>query len=200
MNKKGKLIVISGPSGSGKGAVRKVLKSYRSDFVFSVSATTRCPRAGEVDGKDYYFIDNEHFEQMIKDNRLLEWARVYDYYYGTPQQPVKSALDKGFNVILEIDVQGALQLKDRFPQAVLVFILPPTPEDLYKRLYKRNADPAEEIKMRLNWAKKEVKLIDRYNYIIINDQVEIAARKLNSIIEAESCRPGKHNLNSDWYE
>jgi guanylate kinase len=200
MVNKGNLIVISGPSGSGKGTVRQALASFRNNLYYSVSATTRAPRPGEVHGTDYYFVSREDFEQMIATDKLLEWASVYKYYYGTPREPVENALQDGLDVILEIDVQGGLQVKEKFPQAVLIFLLPPTPEELGTRLKSRRTDSPEEIKMRLNWAKEEVKLLNRYDYLVINDSVEEAAKKMNSIIEAESCRPFCQQLNSNWLD
>lgn len=200
MASRGNLIVLSGPSGSGKGTVRQALSRYRQDLFYSVSATTRAPRPGEVHGTDYYFVNREEFENMIKNDELLEWARVYTYYYGTPREPVEKAMQEGLNVILEIDVQGALKVKEKLPNAVLIFLLPPTPEELGKRLCARQTDAPEEIKLRLEWAKKEVKLLNKYEYLVINNNVDEAARKINSIIEAESCRPLCQQLDSRWFE
>ncbi len=200
MSDKGNLIVLSGPSGSGKGTVRQALGRYRNNLYYSVSATTRAPRPGEVHGTDYYFVSREEFEQMIEANELLEWAEVYTYYYGTPRMPVEDALNQGLDVVLEIDVQGALQVKERFNEAVLIFLLPPTPEELGARLKGRKTDAPEEIQTRLEWAKREVKLLNRYNYLIINDNVEEAAKRINSIIEAEGCRPFCQCLNSNWLD
>jgi len=200
MAARGNLIVLSGPSGAGKGTVRQALSRYQQDLFYSVSATTRAPRPGEVHGTDYYFVSREEFENMIKNDELLEWARVYTYYYGTPREPVEKAMQEGLNVILEIDVQGALKVKEKLPNAVLIFLLPPTPEELGKRLCARKTDAPEEIKLRLEWAKKEVKLLNKYEYLVINNNVDEAARKINSIIEAESCRPLCQQLDSRWFE
>lgn len=200
MGYNGNLIVLSGPSGSGKGTVRQALARYRSNLYYSVSATTRAPRFGEVHGKDYFFVSREEFENMIKNDKLLEWAQVYTYYYGTPRDPVEKAMKDGLDVILEIDVQGALQVKNKFPGAILIFLLPPTPEELRKRLCARKTDSPEEIEMRLEWAKKEVKLVNKYNYLVINNDVDTAARQINSIIEAESCRPFCRQLDTRWFK
>lgn len=199
MSHKGNLIILSGPSGSGKGTVRKVLDQYLPGLHYSVSATTRAPRPGEIDGKDYYFVSREEFEDMIKSDRLLEWARVYTYYYGTPRDPVMEAIRDGLDVILEIDVQGALKVKEKLPEAILIFLLPPTPEELQRRLYGRQTDSEEEIKIRLKWAKKEVQSLHKYNYLVINDDVEAAATEIISIIQAESCRPYIRQLDSRWF-
>lgn len=194
------MIVLSGPSGSGKGTVRQALSRYIDNLYYSVSATTRAPRSGEIDGTDYYFVSREEFEEMIRADKLLEWANVYNYYYGTPREPVEQAMKKGLDVILEIDVQGALQVKKKFPKAILIFLLPPTPEELGARLHARKTDSPEEIELRLQWAKKEIKLIDKYDYLVINDKVEVAAGKINAIIEAERCRPHCQVLDARWFK
>lgn len=200
MQRRGNLIVLSGPSGAGKGTVRQALDRYRGDIWYSISATTRTPRPGEEHGKDYYFVSREEFEAMLEAGKMLEWAKVYDYYYGTPREPVEQAMEHGSDVILEIDVQGALQVKESQPQAILIFLLPPSARELENRLRARSSEPPEEIELRLKWAKREVKYINKYDYLVINDTVETAAKKINAIMEAESCRPRCQVLDPSWFE
>jgi len=189
MKTRGNLIVISGPSGSGKGTVCQGLCRAMSGLHISISATTRKPRSGEKDGINYYFLSREQFEKMIAGGQLLEWADVYGYYYGTPGEPVIEALNAGKDVILEIDVQGALQVKSKFPGCVLIFLIPPTRAELEKRLRNRGTDSAEEIERRLRWAEKEINEVSKYDYLVINDDLESAIRKVCTIITAERCRP-----------
>lgn len=200
VSEKGILLVLSGPSGSGKGTVCKALKLRRENLHFSISATTRDPRDGEVNCKDYYFLTNKEFKEMIEQGKFLEWANVYNCYYGTPLEPVEQSLNKGLDIILEIDVQGALQVKEKFPQAVMVFLLPPTPEELSKRLHNRNTDSCEEIELRLNWARKELEFVHKYDYIVINSNVDNAAKKIDAILEAEKCRPVRCVLDTRWFD
>ncbi len=195
LTRKGNLIVISGPSGSGKGTICRALLREMSDLHLSVSATTRQPRPGEQDGIDYYFLHRKQFEKMIADNQLLEWAEVYGYYYGTPAEPVREAISRGKDVILEIDVQGAAKVKNNYPGCVLIFIIPPSRHELEQRLTGRATDSADEIRRRLAWAEREIKELPKYDYLVINDEVAAAASKVRSIIIAERCRPALLDIN-----
>jgi guanylate kinase len=188
VGRKGILIVISGPSGAGKGTVNRALLSLLSDLSYSISATTRLPRNGETNGVNYYFVTGEKFQEMIAADKLLEWAKVYDNYYGTPRQAVEKMLEEGRDVVLEIDIQGALQVKEKYPDAVLIFIAPPSPAELERRLRRRGADAPQEIEKRLRSAAAEMSLAGRYDYVVVNDEVERAVSKICSIITAEKCR------------
>jgi guanylate kinase len=167
----GQLVVISGPSGVGKGTVCKALLSNNPDWLWSVSATSRQPRTGEVDGKDYWFYSRSQFEQAIKDDGFFEWAEYNDNYYGTPIKPVEEALNNGTTILLEIDVQGALQVKARLPQAVLVMITPPDQKTLAARLTGRGTNTPDDIQQRLVIAEKELEQASRFDHIVINNTV-----------------------------
>jgi len=196
MKSKGNLIIISGPSGSGKGTVCNVLTKADANLLVSVSATTRKPRGEEKEGIDYFFLTREQFEEMIAGDRLLEWADVYGNYYGTPREPVEKNLALGWDVILEIDVQGGLQIKNKFPKCVLIFLIPPSRSQLETRLKQRGTDSTSDIERRLNWAERELKEVHKYDYLVINDQVEAAARKISAIVTAERCRPALMDVES----
>ena len=185
---KGHLLVLIGPSGCGKGTVLKEVLRLSPHTFYSVSATTRPPREGEVNGKHYYFISEADFHAMIKDDGLLEYARYVGNYYGTPRDAVMKRLDAGENVILEIEVQGAKQIREKFPEAVLLFILPPSIKELQCRLIGRHTEAAEAVDARLERAKEELEFASECDYIIINDVVETAAGKICSVIESLSCR------------
>ncbi len=188
MNEKGKLIVISGPSGSGKSTVVNRAIQGREDMCFSTSVTTRSPRPGEVDGKDYFFIDPQRFQEMVERDELLEHAQYVAHSYGTPRAFVEQKLNEGMNVILDIEVQGARQVREKMQNAVLIFIIPPSLEELRRRLVNRGTDAADVIEARLQRAAEELKEADLYDYLIINDDLDTAAREFTSILTAEHCR------------
>jgi guanylate kinase len=188
MSGQGILIVLSGPSGVGKGAVSRALLGESTDLVCSISATTRLPRKGEVNGKSYYFFSRQEFRKMIDRQELLEWAEVYGNFYGTPRVFVENALSEGRDVLLEIDVQGGLQVKQMIPAAVLVFLFPPSRAELQSRLLKRASESLAEMEKRLKWAEQELKMLSRYDYAVVNDGVENAVWRIQSILEAEKCR------------
>lgn len=187
MTKKGLLLVVSGPSGVGKGTICKEYLSKYDDCALSVSATTRSPRDGEVDGVSYFFLSHDEFREKIDEGGFLEHAVFCDNYYGTPKDAVMEKLEEGKNVILEIEVQGALQVRSHYPEAVFVFVIPPSVEILEERLRGRGTETDEVIKQRLERAKAEFKYIDKYNYVLVNDTVSEAVCRLHSIIEAEKC-------------
>ena len=188
IKKKGLLLVVSGPSGAGKGTVCKELIKRNPHFKLSVSATTRAPREGEVDGESYFFLTREKFKQMIGQGGFLEYAQIYSNFYGTPKGPVMKYLEEGSDVILEIEMQGARQVKEMYPEAVLIFVLPPSLEELKKRLTSRGTETEEEINKRLQQAKRETKVMDRYDYLIINDNVDDCVELLHNIIVSEHKR------------
>ncbi|MPM87071.1 Guanylate kinase [bioreactor metagenome] len=188
MKPQGVLLVLSGPSGAGKGTICQNLRTKRNDLSYSVSATTRTPRKGEIDGKDYFFLTIDRFKEMIANDEMLEYAEIYGNYYGTPRSYVMSILDQGKDVVLEIDPQGALQIKERFPDAVFVFIVPPSLDELTKRIYKRGTDSEEVIKRRLSAATSELAYASKYDYIIVNDDAEKASNRVSNIIDAERNR------------
>jgi len=184
----GMLIVLSGPSGAGKGTLCSQLLKRRPELVLSVSVTTRPPRPGEIDGVSYYFTDEARFKKMIDAGEFLEWAKVYNNYYGTPKKFVEEQLKQGKDVILEIDIQGARQVKKNCPNAVFIFILPPDIEELKKRIIKRGSENKESFDLRVKSAEEELKAMYDYDYAVVNDVVEEAVKKLESIILAERCR------------
>lgn len=184
MDKKGLLVILSGPSGAGKGTVvKEIMKN--EDYCLSTSATTRAPRQGEVDGVHYFFKSHEEFEKLIEDKKMLEYASFCGEYYGTPLEYVLNKLDEGKNVILEIEVQGALQVKEKYPDAVLIFLSPDNIFELKNRLVNRGTETEEKINMRIERAKEEIMLIDKYDYIVINSVVEDAVNDINKIVESE---------------
>jgi guanylate kinase len=189
LNQRGLLIVLSGPSRVGKGTVRKALfEMPEQEFVYSVSMTTRAPRPGEVDGVDYYFVSKEEFERQIAAGNLLEYAEFVGNYYGTPKDKVEEQLNKGKEVILEIEVNGALQVRDKCKDAVFIFLVPPTRRALYDRLKSRGTECEERILARINKANKEFRLAHQYDYIVVNDEIYNAADRIMAIIRAEHAK------------
>ena len=185
--KEGKLYVITGPSGTGKGCIcKEILKEIDNEF--SVSMTTRPAREGEVHGIDYYFVSEDEFLENVEKDNFLEHARVFDNLYGTPRDMVLKQLARGRNVILDIDVQGALQVKKAMPESVLIFLLPPSLEELRRRLEGRGTDAQDVIEKRLGQALNEIKLIGEYDYYVVNDDIQKAVSQVKSIMTAEKCR------------
>ena len=181
-NKLGKLFVISGPSGAGKGTLRERALDDIKDLVYSISCTTRKPREGEIDGVQYRFITHEKFKEDIEKNLFLEYAHVHADFYGTLKADVMKELEAGKSVLLEIDVQGALQVREKISDSILIFIAPPSIEELEKRLRDRHTETEENLKLRLNNARKELELKDKYDYVVVNDDLEIASRELRDLI------------------
>lgn len=189
MSERGLLIVFSGPSGVGKGTVRQeIFSTPDNKFEYSVSMTTRAQRPGEVDGKDYFFRSREEFEELIRNGQMLEYAEYVGNYYGTPLTYVNETLDKGIDVFLEIEVQGALQVKKKVPDAVFIFLTPPDLNELQERLVGRGTDSEEVIAQRIERAREEIALMSEYDYAIVNDEVPLAAERVKRVIEAEHFR------------
>ncbi len=184
----GLLVVISGPSGAGKGTICKRLKDEMKDLKVSVSATTRNPRHGEIEGSSYFFINEEEFIEKINNDEFLEYANVYGNYYGTPKQEVFKELEQGNDIILEIDIQGALQVKKNYPKGVFIFILPPSLTELNNRIEQRGTDSKEAISKRMQCAYYELNYAFEYDYVVVNDEVEAAVEKIRCIIFAEKNR------------
>lgn len=185
---RGKLFILSGPSGSGKGSVLKELRKLRERFHVSVSATTREPREGEVHGREYYFVSRESFLDMIEQDQLLEYAEYLDCFYGTPLAPVEEKLEAGWDVILEIDTVGAEKIAAKRPDVCRIFLFPVSYQVLEQRLRARGTETEEKILKRLRVAREECRKADQYDYIIINDILETAAQELHAIMTAEKCR------------
>ena len=188
MNKRGTLFVVTGPSGAGKGTVLKKVMAATDHLYFSISATTRAPRPGEIHGVHYHFITRESFAQLIREERLLEHAEYVGNFYGTPLDPVLEHLAQGDDVILEIEIQGAKQVKARYPKAALVFIAPPSFDELERRLRGRGTETEETILRRMDTARRECAHMDAFQYIVLNDTPENGAYELLSIITAHRCR------------
>ena len=186
---KGLLIVVSGPSGAGKDTIVNRVIDEMKDTKLSISMTSRDPRGKEVDGVDYYFVTNEEFEEIIKNDEFLEYAIVHNNkYYGTPKAKLEEDLNKGKNVILVIDIQGALKVKEKVEEALFIFIMPPSMEELKDRLIKRNTETKDKILERFKTAYNEINEYTKYNYVVVNDKIDKAVEKVKSIIIAEKCR------------
>ncbi len=192
MNRKGIIIVISGFSGVGKGTIVKKLLSKYDQYALSVSATTRNPRPGEVAGQDYIYVSNEEFEKLIEENGLIEHAGYVGHYYGTPRKFVEDNLNKGIDVILEIEMQGALQIKEQYKDAVMLFIMPPSAEELKKRLTGRGTEEAEVIMKRLQRANEEAVGIENYDYIIVNDDLDESVECVHNVVMAAHNTPDRN--------
>ena len=189
LNERGLLVIISGPSGVGKGTIRKALFEIPdNNFCYSVSMTTRKPREGEIDGQDYFFVSREEFERRIKENGFLEYAEFVGEYYGTPLDYIDKQMSVGKEVIVEIEVQGALQVQERLPEAVFIFIVPPSRQALTERLKNRGTDTEDKIKKRIAKAESEYSLAYKYDYIVVNDDVHNAADRIYAIIRAEHAK------------
>lgn len=194
MSQKGILVVISGFSGAGKGTLMRALLEKYDNYSLSISATTRQPRAGEVDGREYFFVSQEHFKSMVESDALIEYAQYVNHYYGTPRDYVEKQLSQGRDVILEIEIQGALKVKKKFPDALLLFVMPPSAEELKRRLVNRGTESLEVIQARLKRAAEEAVGIEAYDYIIINDVIDTCAEELHQLIQAQ------HNKTSNRLE
>ncbi|MGY3815407.1 guanylate kinase [Globicatella sulfidifaciens] len=186
---RGLLIILSGPSGVGKGTVRAaIFKDNKFNYVYSVSATTRQSRPGEVDGVDYYFVSKEQFKQYIEEDALLEYAEYVGNYYGTPIQKIEENLAAGNDVFLEIEVQGALKVRERMPEGIFIFLAPPSLDELKSRITGRGTDREDVILERMQMAKEEIEMMQHYDYVVVNDTVEHAVEKVNAIIQSEHLR------------
>nr|WP_314276994.1 guanylate kinase [uncultured Peptostreptococcus sp.] len=195
MNKKGLLLVVSGPSGTGKGTICKDIVSKYEDINLSISATTRSPRVGEVEGRSYFFKTKEEFEAMVEKGEFLEYARIYDNYYGTPKKAIFDELDMGRDVILEIEMQGAMQIKKVYPEAVFIFVLPPSLQELKSRIIGRGTETEEEIEKRFNSAYDEIKLLGEYDYFIFNNIVEKSSEEILNILQVEKNKVKRYKNN-----
>lgn len=198
-NDSGILFVLSGPSGAGKGTVCKALMKQMPDLCLSISGTTRAPRPGEQHGVNYFFKTHSQFEDMIAKNDLLEWAKVYDNYYGTPRSFVEGKLAEGYDVLLEIDIQGAMQVKEQYPQGVFIFLIPPSATELEARILGRGTETEESFEKRFGAARHELQMMREYNYVVVNDVVDAACQRIEAIITAEHCSVSRNLfLLSDW--
>ncbi|WAH35502.1 guanylate kinase [Alicyclobacillus dauci] len=193
MTRKGLLFVLSGPSGAGKGTVCKALIETKFPMKVSVSVTTRAPRTGEQEGVNYFFRSVEQFQEMIAADELLEWAKVYDNFYGTPRSFVDEQLENGNDVLLEIDIQGAMQVKQRFPDGVFIFLIPPSQAELESRILGRGSETQESFNKRTSAARQELQKMREYDYVVVNDVIDEACRRIRCIIEAEHLQV-KRNL------
>lgn len=192
MKRKGILIVVSGFSGTGKGTLMKRLVQSYDNYALSVSMTTRSPRPGEEEGKEYFFVSREEFVNQIKNDGLIEYASYCEHYYGTPRAYVETQLEAGKDVILEIEIQGALKVREKYPTALLLFVMPPNAAELKKRLEKRGTESPEIIRMRLERALEEAKGIEEYDFIVINDKLEECVRNMHTLIQAAHETPERN--------
>ena len=188
MDRKGILVVVSGFSGSGKGTLMKALVEKYHQYALSISATTRQPRPGEENGREYFFVTREAFLKMAEENALIEYAQYVENYYGTPREYVEKQLASGRDVILEIEIQGALRIKEQYPDALLLFVTPPSAEELKRRLTNRGTESAEVIEARLKRAAEEAEGVEAYDYIVVNDALEACTDRLHQLIEAQHSR------------
>ncbi len=195
LNRKGLLLVVSGPSGAGKGTICKALLNKNDQIKLSVSATTRKPRNGEVHGVNYFFIEKEEFTKMIENGEFLEYAQIYDNFYGTPKAAIIECLEKGQDVILEIEMQGARQIKEVYPEGVFIFVLPPSLEELKSRIVGRGTETQEEIEKRFSCAFEEINQIVNYDYFIVNEDIEKSVSDVESIICAEKNKVTRYKNN-----
>ena len=189
---RGLLIVISGASGTGKGTVCKKLLADLPEVAYSISATTRTPRPGEVDGREYYFLNKDEFQTWIAEEKFLEYANVYGNFYGTPINKIEERLNRGEDIILEIDVQGALSVKRKCPEGIYIFLLPPSLEELKNRIEGRGTENPESLSRRLKNAVAEIKIGLQYDYVVVNDTIDNAAAQIKSILTAERCKVGRN--------
>ncbi len=189
MKHKGILIVVSGFSGAGKGTLMKKLIQEYDNYALSISATTRAPRPGEEDGREYFFLNRSAFEEKIADNGLIEYASYCDNYYGTPRDYVEKQLEAGKDVILEIEIQGALKIKEQYPTALLLFVMPPSAQELERRLVGRGTETLDVVKKRMNRAIEEAQGIENYDYIVVNDDLDECVKQLHEIIKAAHNTP-----------
>ncbi|AUJ26737.1 MULTISPECIES: guanylate kinase [Virgibacillus] len=185
IEEKGILFILSGPSGVGKGTVRKALFNQDTDLKYSISMTTREKRPGEKEGVDYFYKSKKDFEQLIKEKQLLEYAKYVNNYYGTPREYVEKTLESGHDVFLEIEVQGALQVRENFPEGVFIFLFPPSLEELKNRIVHRGTESQDLVLNRLKEARKEIEMMDKYDYVVVNDDVALAVKKIQAIIQSE---------------
>lgn len=192
MQQKGLLVVVSGPSGTGKGTVCKKLLSQRDNVRYSVSATTRKPREGEIEGQSYFFVSESKFLDMIKNDALIEWDKYCDNYYGTPKSYVDSCMENGMDIILEITVEGALEIKQKYPDSVLIFILPPSFDELRRRIECRATECTDVIEKRLQKAASEIKYVSKYDYLILNDSVDEAVLNIEKVLDSERLKPSRN--------
>ena len=192
MNQQGILVVVSGFSGAGKGTLMKELLKRYDNYALSVSATTRQPREGEKDGEDYFFVSREYFQQMIEDGRLVEYAQYVNHYYGTPRDYVEKKMAEGKDVILEIEIQGALKVKKRFPDALLIFVTPPSAGELRRRLVGRGTETIEVINARLRRAAEEASGMEDYDYLLINDEIDACVEQMHQLITLQHSKTCYH--------